>query len=412
MTVEEFQKLIAQSEHNNYYQSLTLTLNFDHLNYTNEIKGVVSIHQFLSDQVDGFKQMGTVPLDFAKSASVFKNSLERMERLCNSKNIQGNQWNDVLEQIRNNAPRKFLYNVPATLFLYRLYQINGEYYSGAHKVIVGDLSQPSKKGQLIGHHLASSFLASDISVEGLRKDSEMQSVDTLAKNFQVIVDTMQKQSVDFIKFITKEQERIAAESVSITKEKEKVFNELFTVANNNLSAFHTASTNKMVELEKLYSDKLKLAAPAQYWSKRAAQLRKEGRIWLISLIVCVVVAISALIVTLIRFSNGYLVEIFAESGTAIKWSVLFVTFISFLAYSIRIFSKLTFSSFHLVRDAEEREQLTYVYLALQKEKGIDQTERHLIMQSLFSRADSGLLKDDGSPTMPGIVADKLVQERS
>ena len=69
---------------------------------------------------------------------------------------------------------------------------------------------------------------------------------------------------------------------------------------------------------------------------------------------------------------------------------------------------MTFSTFHLVRDAEEREQLTFVFLAMQKEKAIDPTERHLIMQSLFSRADTGLLKDEGSPTMPGNIFDKVI----
>ncbi len=87
----------------------------------------------------------------------------------------------------------------------------------------------------------------------------------------------------------------------------------------------------------------------------------------------------------------------------------FYSLISFIVYAIKIFSKLTFSSFHLVRDAEEREQLTYVYLALKKEQSIDDTERHLIMQSLFSRADSGLLKDDAGPTMPGNMAEKIIQ---
>jgi hypothetical protein len=30
------------------------------------------------------------------------------------------------------------------------------------------------------------------------------------------------------------------------------------------------------------------------------------------------------------------------------------------------------------------------------------------MQSLFSRADSGLLKDDASPTMPGNIVDRFL----
>ena len=121
-------------------------------------------------------------------------------------------------------------------------------------------------------------------------------------------------------------------------------------------------------------------------------------------------AVGILVWVLDEVSKGTLSQIFQNTGTSIKWSVALITIISFLAFFIRTFSKLTFSSFHLVRDAEEREQLTYVYLALQKEKGVDQTERHLIMQSLFSRADTGLLKDEGSPTMPGNIADQLIRK--
>ena len=100
-------------------------------------------------------------------------------------------------------------------------------------------------------------------------------------------------------------------------------------------------------------------------------------------------------------SDGTLKVLFESTGSAIRWSIVFITFVSFLAYGVRTFAELMFSAYHLTRDAEEREQLAYVYLALKKEKNIDETERHLIMQSLFSRADSGLLKDDSTPSMPG-----------
>jgi len=51
--------------------------------------------------------------------------------------------------------------------------------------------------------------------------------------------------------------------------------------------------------------------------------------------------------------------------------------------------KAMFSSFHLARDAEEREHLTFVYLALINDSKIEKEDRQLIMQSLFSRADTG-----------------------
>ena len=90
------------------------------------------------------------------------------------------------------------------------------------------------------------------------------------------------------------------------------------------------------------------------------------------------------------------------------WSIVYLMFISFLAYGIRITHRVSFSAFHLARDAEEREQLTHVYLSLIKDNAISETERSLIMQSLFSRADTGLLKDDSSPTMPNDIISKLI----
>ena len=42
---------------------------------------------------------------------------------------------------------------------------------------------------------------------------------------------------------------------------------------------------------------------------------------------------------------------------------------------------------------------------------MDKEDRLLIMQSLFSRADTGLLKEDSSPSMPGATSlvEKLVK---
>ncbi len=69
---------------------------------------------------------------------------------------------------------------------------------------------------------------------------------------------------------------------------------------------------------------------------------------------------------------------------------------------IRVFSKLSFSSYHLSRDSEERRQLTMVYLALLKKDAITDKEKQIVLQSIFSRTDTGLLGDDSSPTMPNI----------
>ncbi len=163
----------------------------------------------------------------------------------------------------------------------------------------------------------------------------------------------------------------------------------------------TMLKTKIENLEHTYEELLRLKKPAEYWNTRATDLKKEGWIairWLMGL---VAIGIITLYFLLWKTPDG-MIESFANGdvGTAIKWSVIYVTFISFLAYGIRVFYKIAFSAFHLQRDAEEREQLTYVYLSLLNDSAIEKEERNLILKSLFSRADTGLLKGDSSPVMP------------
>ena len=94
-------------------------------------------------------------------------------------------------------------------------------------------------------------------------------------------------------------------------------------------------------------------------------------------------------------------NIFKENATAvIRWSLIFIALLSLIAYTVKSISKVMFSSYHLARDAEERHTLTYFYLALLKDSAAKEEDKNLILQSLFSRVDTGLLKDDSGPTMP------------
>ena len=139
------------------------------------------------------------------------------------------------------------------------------------------------------------------------------------------------------------------------------------------------SKTKISDLEKTYEELLRLKKPAEYWKSRATTLKSEGWkaiYWLIGLVVFACVTLYLL---LWLTPEGMLLSFVKGSAQAIKWSVVYVTFISFLAFGIRALNKVAFSSFHLARDAEEREQLTYVYLALIKDKAVDEKDKNLIM---------------------------------
>lgn len=104
----------------------------------------------------------------------------------------------------------------------------------------------------------------------------------------------------------------------------------------------------------------------------------------------------------------YLPNLFSKDSHWIevfKNSAIITVMTSIAVYLLRLFVKMAVSSFHLSRDAKERNKLTYFYLALIEKKAVTEKERAIILNSLFSRADTGLLKGDSSPTMSGNVAE-------
>jgi len=411
MTLKELKETIAASPNKDWLQNYTLSINYPHINYKATLKGVVNIYEFITAQADGYSAIQKLPDELNKIRERFINAKGNLLRLLSQANINRNSWNESLKGISENYNNQFnfLYDSPEIVFLIKTYQEKPELFPGAYEYLIGSTSRPSQKKFLDGYLLAYEFVSKEISSIAERKKAEEESILSIRNKFEEKLGEAEKEAVEYIANTNNKFEEYAKKIDSLTSEKNRAFTEWFDKTTKSFSDFNIDSQRKIKDFEELYQEKLKLEAPAKYWNDRARKLRNEGRWWLFGLIASVAVALCVLIWTLNEISVGTIEKIFQNTGTAIKWSVIYITMISFLAFAIRIFSKLTFSSFHLSRDAEEREQLTYVYLALKNEKAIDQTERHLIMQSLFSRADSGLLKDDSGPTMPGNIIDTVAR---
>ena len=95
----------------------------------------------------------------------------------------------------------------------------------------------------------------------------------------------------------------------------------------------------------------------------------------------------------------------------LKGTIILAVIVSVFVYLIRLFVKLSTSAYHLSRDAKERHQLTYFYLALinDNDKTVSEKEREIILNSLFSRADTGLLKGDSTPAFPGGMLETILK---
>lgn len=169
---------------------------------------------------------------------------------------------------------------------------------------------------------------------------------------------------------------------------------------NNLFGNHMDEwQNKLTDLEHTYAEKLKLEKPAEYWSKAAKRYGRQAGLWMLAIIALVIVGIVYFREFFLTWLQGKSIGIELNS---LQGAILFGSFAAAYSYLLRVLSRLTFSSFHLMRDAEEREQLTYLYLSLSNESVVDEKSRDIVLQALFSRTQTGLLLNESGPTMPGI----------
>ena len=160
----------------------------------------------------------------------------------------------------------------------------------------------------------------------------------------------------------------------------------------------TEWTEKVSILEKTYEEKLKLKKPAEYWAKSARRYGIQGGLWTLAIVALVVVAAINFQEIFVTWLQGR--ETPVQLNT-IQGVILYGSLAGVYAFLLRVLSRLAFSSFHLMRDAEEREQLTYLYLSLTNEAEIDKESRDIVLQALFSRSETGLLAQEHGPTMPG-----------
>ncbi len=408
MTTSELKSKIAESKNKGWYQSLVFNLNLPHVGYKISLTGMAAAYDYVLKQCNRFAEFENLPEELNHSKRKFQDIKLAIVQIINQDKENEYKWKDAVSELNDTRNKVFPADIPETDFLVNLYLNKKDLYKHAYNFITGNISYISKD-QFVAYTLAYEFLNGETSKIAERSNVEQKAISRIKSDFNKQVSESETQMTEYLSHNNDKVNLVAKEFDELVKSKNEHYFNWYNSVNNGFQEFFTASKANIKEAENLYREKLKMEAPAKYWNDRATALKTEGKKWLSFLIITIVVGIGLLIWSLAEISAGTLDQIFQNNGTAIKWSVVFITLISFIAFAIKIFSKLTFSSYHLVRDAEEREQLTYVYLALKKEKGIDETERHLIMQSLFSRADSGLLKDDSGPTMPGNIIDQVAK---
>ncbi len=417
MEVKDFRKLVLDSPIKEKLESIEVVLKYEHINSEITLKGIQSIYKFVLGQVIGWNKIENIPSYLAHSKNHFENIKANLINLVSQKNNQlfDNSWNNIKKLLSSNMINVirvnyfiFIYDSPETDFIINVNNKNSGFTQGTIDFITGqNLSIGNNPNYFNGVMVAYEFKSQGETDILQRRNSEKTSLSTIRNKYNNYIAEAEQQLNSYLSDSKENLIEHFGTIEALKKEKDKSFEDWFSESQQNFEDFYDSAQQNIAEKEDLYKEKLKLEAPAKYWSDRALKLKKEGENymnWLIGVSVCSAIF---LFVLLILLGKEFFETAFSNTVIGIKWSIILITMVSFLAFVIKILSRMAFSSFHLSRDAEEKEQLTYFYLALKKDTTIEPEERQLILQSLFSRADTGLLREDSSPTMPSNFMEKI-----
>jgi|GEM_PF-338342 len=450
MTNAELKKKIAEAPEQEWFKNISATFNFA-LTQSQSFSGLSAIYEFVNQQVEGWAKLGQgqLPPELRQSIIYFtavKNAISTFTNnyFQQNTNSLNNFWqNQVANSINNIAqpavygrPQQkivnqpiLLYNIPQVDFLVKVYENTPNYFQGAYSFMLGTNYNINSRELLYGAILAYEFTLKDHTDITERKNAEKSSISRIRADFQKYLSESEQQLATHLNKANTDFADYVQKIDNLKTEKENLFTDWFENTKNEQwqnwfeptvkksADFEQECKKKIADLEETYKEKLKFEEPAKYWRDRAIELKKQGRrsLWIL---VGLVIIVCALLTVILWNPPEIFKTTFSDEdidiSIVVRWMLVYATLVSFLAYSIRALSKIVFSSFHLARDCEERYTLTYFYLSLLKDSAVADSERQLIMQSLFSRADTGLLKDDSSPTMPNAndMVNKVVSKKS
>ena len=171
----------------------------------------------------------------------------------------------------------------------------------------------------------------------------------------------------------------------------------------SLDDWQKEKQEKIKVLEDTYENQLSLEAPETLWKERSEEHQKLADKWTHFLIFAVLLLIGAL-VGLILVIHSYLNSIQSKLPF-ISESFILISVISFFIYIVRILIKIIMSNHHLATEYKQKAALTRFYQALTKAgTDIEKEERLIIINSLFSKVETGLVKTDTSNDSDAILA--------
>ncbi|HFK5546011.1 TPA: DUF6161 domain-containing protein [Elizabethkingia anophelis] len=414
MELSELRHSIAQSKNREHFNNLEFDFQLSKSDIDIKFKGFYNLFKYFQNQLEGWMKLmesRKFPNCLNDSVNYFQNAYNQLNEFVNNyhnsaeltessfKSYLGNYINGTIVD-RDYA---LTFDHPNTTFLLGLNNVYPRSVKSAYDMLIGNNFNINEKDSFMGVVWAYEYINKDKSEIFSRREAEKRSLSKLRNDIETLSDDYNNSLIEHIGKVSEDYESYKDNLDNFEIRSEESLSQWMITHKGNFESFHKESEAKIKSLETQYGELLQLQEPVKYWNDRAKELnsRANKMLWLLGGITLVAVVLTY---GLLWFTpEGMLESIFkGDTTAAIRWSIIFAIFISFVAFLFRAIMKYMFSNYHLARDAEEREKLTYLYISLLSKGDFSEDERKIVMQSLFSRSDTGLLKEDSSPTMPGI----------
>lgn len=319
--------------------------------------------------------------------------------------LQSNDINSQMNHLRqaisaatrNGVPCIYSITPQAKLIMER-YNQNPEQADAVYSYFFENNVNISNNKQRFKGFMFAFFLSDKNEIHGNKINVETLALENLRSNYTKELEKLDNDYNDRYKAIN-EDHALYQEKLSKWK----------SDTESKTETFLTEKQESIKELEFLYNEKLRFQSPAKYWDDLSISYENRGKTWRWWSIGSVIIFILFLTVILYFEPNSFMVSNKSFNINSVRGIIVFGLITSIGIYLISLFIKLTTSAFHLSADARERYQITHVYLSLLNEKGISESERSIVLQSIFSRADTGLLKGDSTPTFPDNTFSQLLK---
>lgn len=142
--------------------------------------------------------------------------------------------------------------------------------------------------------------------------------------------------------------------------------------------------------QKAFDEVIHLDRARKYWRKQERDQNKRALCFGSAFGILLVATIALLFYFVGNFLSG---EISPQRVAGVLLAV------SPALWGLKIVARLLLSNLHLATDASARQTLIMTYLSLHHEKALDDSQRELLLATIFKPVSTGIVRDDASPNV-------------